>query len=422
MQRRKIAVSLSGPWGPQNDSTYVKVRIVFPVNYPNAAAPIVSPEKTAMIADGTIAKICSEVSEITKGLVSCQRSSLEAILRYLLGEQSLDESLLWLRKRQDSLDLESAQSLDLSSSDEEDEGLGRYVGPQGNIMEASDPMLAVTNAQYNVPLPKACGAYWADDGRLVCFFPPKQEREPSLFDLSLKASDRSSKSRRTMFEGFGRLHNHSRGQRRATPTLQTIESGDSDIDDSSISSSGSSLSSDGVGYPRHHFMPSMAWRGDIHEAHQGFFSIDESQRSSGEPGTTKSSTSKIANFVSIHDCSEILPAKKGLAQGYVIGSGPSICTHNAKIAKERGNLELADVWSFANLILQDRVPLHLMDYPWNHEPIWVVARRAVHPLKPRDSAIDLSFDTTEDPLGMNIRAPIKWGQHPFGGRWFVDSL
>ena len=421
VQRRKIQVSLSGPWGPEKSSTYVKARIDFPTNYPSAAAPFLTLEQKATLSDEMTAQIYMDAKLIASSFMSQQRSSLEAILRYLLGERNLQESLLWLKKRQESVDLESAQDLDFSSSDEEDEGLGRYADEQNESMEASDPMIAVSNAQYNVPLAKACGALWADDGRLVCFFPPKQEREPSLLDLSIRASDRSSGSRRTIFEDFGRLHNDSARQKRGASTLETIESGDSDREYSSAFSSSSSSSSENTGLPRHHFMPSMAWRGGMVEAHQGL-AVDGSQKSSGDTGLAKSMMTNSGNYVAIHDLTLILPSKKHLAEAYTIHNGSSGCAHNSRIARESGNLDLADVWSFVELIIQEKVPLESTVIPGSNATAVVVARRAASRLKPRDSAIDLSFDAAQDDRQPSLRGSVKWGNHPLGRRWFVDSL
>lgn len=432
MQRRKIVVSLSGPWGPENTSTYIKTRIEFPSTYPLATAPIVSLEKTASLSEDALTQISSELSEITANFLSRQRSSLEAILRYILGEQTLGESLLWLKKRQVDVDLDSTMDLDISSSDEDDEAMQAYAGPQVHDMESSDPMIVKAQAQNNPPLPKACGALWADNGLLVCFFPPKPEKEPSLLDLTLKASDRSSKSRNSLFEGFGRVHNASRRKKQAASTLETIESGDSDFDESLSSSSGSSSGSDEIGLPRHHFMPGMAWRGDASEAFPGV-SLDESQKSSSGMGKTKSTTSRGKNYISIHDYRDLLPAKEHLAKHYIIGQGSHGYAHNARIARENGDLDLADVWGLVDLIMQDKVPLEIMNdtqgYDYapnvgtsNREPILIIARRAVSKLRAKDSAIDLSYDGGDESIALNIRAPVKWGDHPFGRRYLVNML
>ncbi|KAK4695467.1 SEA/GATOR complex protein SEA3/WDR59, partial [Lecanoromycetidae sp. Uapishka_2] len=420
VQRRRIVVSLNGPWGPEKGSTYIKAIIVFPSLYPDAAPPSVCLENTASIDESVESTVLTDLKVITNGFVSRQRSSLEPVLRYLLGEQSVEESLLWLEKRHESVDLDPAQDLDLSSSDEDDDPLGSYSALQANVLEVSDPQIAVSNAQYNVPLPKACGALWADNGRLVCFFPPKPEKEPSLLDMSLKSVERASRYRKTIFEGFGRLQSASRRQKRAASTLETIESGDSDLEDS-LSSSSSSSSSNETGLVRHHFMPSMAWRGDSSDLPTGA-TIDESQKSSDDSKHGKSAISKGTNFVSIHDLSDLLPATLRLARKYSIGTGTTDLSHNAQVAKEEGDLDLADVWSFVDLLLQHKVPLELMQCPPSNQSIAVIARRAVSSLKNKDSAIDLSFDAEEDRSTATVLASVKWGSHPFG-RWrFVDCL
>ena len=361
-----------------------------------------------------------DVESIASSFMSHRRYSLEVILRYLLGERNLEECLLWLKKRQESVDLESTQDLDLSSSDEEDESLGRFAAGQGEGMEASDSTTAVSNAQYNVPISKACGALWADDGRLVCFFLRKQEKASSL--LSIRVSDRSSGSRRNFFEDFGRLHTDSARQKRGASTLETIESGDSDPGYSSaFSSSSSSSSSDDMGLPRHHFMPSMAWRGAMLEAHQEP-AIDESQKSSGDTGIAKSAVYRSGNYVAIHDLTDLLPAKKHLAKAYTIHDGSSGCAHNSRVARESGDHDLAQVWSFVELIIKEEVPLQSKIIPESDAPVVVVVRRTASELKLKDSAIDLSFDAAQEDRKSSQRGSVKWGNHPLGRRWFVDSL
>ncbi len=422
IQRRKIQVSLSGPWGPEKSFTYLKARIDFPPNYPTSAALSLSLEQTTSLSNETTDQIYMDARSIASSFMFQQRNSLEAILRYLLGERNLEDCLLWLKKRQESVDLESAQGLDLSSSDEDDEGLRRYAGEQVDPMEASDPMIAVSNAQYNVPLRKACGAHWAEDGRLVCFFPQKQDRESSLFDLSIRASDRSSGSRKTIFEDFGRLHNDPSRQKRGASTLETIESGDSDPEYSSAFSSSSSSSSDTMDLPRHHFMPSMAWRRNMFEAHQEP-AVDDSQKSSGETGLAKSSVTMSGKYyVAIHDLTQLLPAKKYLAKAYTMNDGSSGCAHNAHIARESGDLDLADVWSFLEVIIKEEVPLESKVIPGSNGSVVVIAHRAASRLKRRDSAVDLSFDTAREDKKPSHLASVKWGNHPLGRRWFVDSL
>ena len=433
MQRRKVTVSLTGPWGLDQSSTYIRARIEFPYAYPDAIAPNVVLDKTAAIEDEVFDKVSKDTADIAGKFQSRQRSSLEAILRYLLGEQNFDESLQWLKKRQLSVELDSAAEVDFSSSDEDDEVLGKYSVPRPNDMESSDLMVRL-GAQNNPPLPKACGAMWADNGLLVCFFPPKHEEEPSLLGLSLRAGERSAKGRKSIFEGFGRFENTSR-KRQPTSTLETIESGDSSYDGSFASSSSSSSSSsvsDDIGFPRHHFLPDVAWRGDASEALQGV-TLDESQKSSSGVEKSRALSSKKRNFISIQDHSDLLPSKRYLAHYYSLGNTSQDCLHNANVAQTNGDKDLADVWHFVSLILQDKVPVELVNLDWtlddaqnpdthSLDPVVVVAQRLTSKVESNDSAIDLSFDDSEKNSPMAVRASVKWGQHPFARRHLVNAL
>ncbi|KAL8702272.1 MAG: hypothetical protein Q9201_004496 [Fulgogasparrea decipioides] len=336
-------------------------------------------------------------------------------------EESCEECLLQLRAVPEKSSLEYDQQPDLSSSDEEDEGQDHYAGIQVSGLESSNGSLGDSKTQYNVPLPKACGALWADDGRLVCFFLPKAEKAPSFLQpLSIKASEWTSKNRKNIFDGFGRLQSGSPITQRTASDLKLIEHGDSDFDDSSQSSSSSS-SSDDVARSQSKMMPSIAWR----EALQGSkhaMSVDESQISSGANEQAQTATQGSRNFVSVHDCAELLPAKRSLALAYALNKGEQCCFHNGAVARRNGELDLADVWEFIDLIIKDEVPLDFMSVAPKDESILVVARRAKSPLHSKDSAIDLSYDSHNDEHQAGPKGPIYWGSHPFGRRWLVDAL
>lgn len=417
MPNRLVIVSLAGPWGPEGGSTFVKTRIEFPKGYPEEATPSFSVEKTASMSSETTQKIASELQLVADAYHARQRNSLEAILRYLLGEQNLEESLVWLKERSDHADLDLIQDPGSSSSDEDDD-VGKYTSVQAQGMDMSDGMITVSNAQHNVPRPKTCGASWACGGHLTCFF-PLRDRTPSLLDLSLKNNDRSSRSHKTLFEGFGRLYNRSPASRNVTSALETIESDGSDSEALSISSSGSSSSSDDFGRPRHHFIPSLAWQGDTSET-QRALSVEDSQLSSGGTGPVKSTAPKSANFVSIHDFKGILPAKKSLAQDYIIG-GSHYCVHNAEVAARLGDQDLADAWGFVDLMLQEQVPLEMVQHPHSDQPIMIVARNSLSPLARNYSAVDSSLNSGNEIKQVGLKGSVKWGHHPFG-RWMVNSL
>lgn len=412
-----MIVFLSGHWGAEGGSTFVKAGIDFPKGYPEEATPAVNIEKTASISSETLQRMNCELQQIADAYMSGQRNSLEAMLRYLLGEQSLEESLAWLKERPDHNDLDLIQDPESSSSDEDDEEAGRYNNAQGQGMDMSDGMIAVSNAQYNVPLPRVCGAFWSGDGHLICFFPPK-DKPPSLLDLSLKNNDRFSRSHKIISEGFGRFYNRSPAPRNKASTLETIESDESDSDTSSTSSSGSS-SSDPFGVPPHHYVRSSAWRGDTSET-QKAHSVEDSQLSSGGTGPAKSSGAKSYGSISIHDFRELLPAKKSYAQEYVIG-GPNCCRYNAEVAKRLGDQDLADAWDFVDLVLQARLPLSIMTHPQRDESIMVVARNTLSLLRSQELKAKPASGTSGNRPAATMKGGIKWGHNPFG-RQFVDKL
>ena len=396
MLNRVIVLSLVGPWGSAGNSSWIKCHIQFPDSYP-LERPRFAVKESPNTTDQQVAQLSNDIELILAAYLGGQRNSLEAVILYLLGESDLDHSLLWLRTRMNS-ELDVPHNSAESSSDEDDR------------LDTNDALTA-SNTQYNVPLPKACGALWADDGRLVCFFPRRLEKLTSLVDtLSLKFVGQMGR-----FEGFGRLDQGLLAQKRP-PTANTAESGDSDFEDSS-SSSDTSRSSDGIVAPGQLFMPSMAWHGGPSEGPPEQ-SVDEMHGSIGAVWDTESGLS--SNYLSIHDCHDVLPFKQSLARRYILFAEPqTCCAYNSRVAAEDGAQDVADVWSLVELILKKEVPLDIMQHPHSTESILVAARRAARPLRMEDSAIDLSYDMAED---VQECASVKWGEHPFGSRWLVDSL
>ncbi|KAL8837852.1 MAG: hypothetical protein Q9170_002370 [Blastenia crenularia] len=420
MHDRRVIVSLHGPFGPGGVSVYIKCRIEVPVGYPNTEPSWATMESTAGVSDETILQVLSDLQLIAYAYQERKRHSLEAILRYLIGEQSRDSTLAWLKAQPNQASFEVDQQMDFTSSDEDD-GDGQYATDQWPGLESSDAMIAVSNAQYNVPLPKACGALWADDGRLVCFFPPKEERKASFLDpFSVRASAWTSRSRQNMFEGFSRLQSKSVDSGKTSSSLETTGSGDSDYEDSSRSPS-DSQSSSSYGMTSLKLMPSIAWQDEPQEAHRAL-SIDESQRSSGANAQTTSAVRSSKNFVVIHQCAELLPAKRQLAKDYTLESSTECCLHNTTVARKHGEIDLADTWDFVSLILRDEVPLRQISVTYQHEPILLIARHTLSPLLHRDSAVDLSYDFHDEEVHADMKGPIYWGSHPFGRKWLVDAL
>lgn len=419
MQDRRIVVSLHGPFGLDKASVYIKCTIEIPQGYPNEEPPWPFMESTAGTNDETIIQATSDLQAIAHAYQERRRHSLEIILRFLLGEQSCDESLALLKALPDQSGLELDQQTELSSSDDDD-GDDQYAKNQASDLESSEGTLAVANAQYKVPLPKACGALWADDGRLVCFFAPKEEKPSSLLgSYSNKAGEWTSKTQRNLLEGFGRMHSTVPATQRIASNTESTESGDSDYG-SSRSSSRSSSSSN-IGTTPLTLMPSIAWREDPHGTNHAL-SVDESQRSSGGNRGSKSAVGSSKNFISIHQLAQILPCKRNLAEEYMVESDSKCCSHNAAVARKYGESDLGDIWDFVNLLMKDEVPLEKMQATSRHEPVLSIARRPLSPLRSRDSAIDLTYDLHYEESQPEFKGRIFWGSHPFGRRWLVNAL
>lgn len=414
MPSRHTLIAFTGPWGSGKKSIRVKCRIQFPSGYPDNTVPSFTFEASPNLSDGRTGDLSDEISQISVACCEHKLSSLEAVLQYLLGEMTLEESLLSLEGKS-SNDLDAVQSLAQSSSDEDDDDL------QVQAMGMSQEALAVSNTQYNVPLPKACGALWANDGRLICFFPHKEEQVQSLFDAhSLKASDRSTRSQKGIFEGFGRFNTRPE-QTNFRRSLIAPANSDSEGSEYSYSSSESTSSLDDVNTTNQLFLPAIGLREAKLENYTEAATV-ESQWSSGDPehGIVVPSH---PNYVTLHECQDLLPSRPHLARKYILSDDRHYaCVCNARVAREAELYDLADIWDLVSLMVRGQVPLELaMDHREN-EPAAMHARRVTHPLRSKDSAIDLSFDAKEDGSSTDRFGSSKWGQHPFGQQWLVEEL
>lgn len=408
VHRRVATVTLHGPWATEGKPAFLRVNFDFPDGYPTSAAAICTFERTtAAISEEMLTKLSTEVNSIISHYLSRKAGCLEALITYLLGERDLEQSI--------AIPISNIvdEPADESSSDEDP------VGDQAEDLETSaTDTLGLGIAQANVPLPKACGAYWSNDGRLICFFPPKPEPKP-LFDLqALRSAERSGKSHRH-FEGFGRLMESSPSskERMSAVTEEGDESdGTSSTDSYTSSSSSSSGASDDMSRLPARFKPPSAWRAATLKFHKS------SSHSSG--GQTKQSAFvKPKWIISIHDFSHLLPAKKHLAEQYrIFGRGPEVCSHNAEVAFKNGLQDLAAVWTLCEQILYDKVPLEILEQAVRKEPILVLAKRNMVRVKRRDSAAELQFDEPQSIANPSLTGRVKWGKHPLASSWLVPAL
>ncbi|KAI5778688.1 hypothetical protein EDC01DRAFT_673029 [Geopyxis carbonaria] len=412
---RTCTVSLTGPWGIHSKWIFIRVVVTFPEEYPadGRSIPEFVLEKTNIIPDENIQIIDAELKRISSAHVTRRRVCLESCLCYLLGERADNAAFVGSDEEEDS-----------STDDEEIINSGVNDEEEGIVSS-----IHRTN-QASVPLPKTCGAMWAQDGRLICFFPPKEERPKNslLSSLAIREAERTSSRNNVnrLFEGFGRLYMDA-------PSKSRRDNDEDYVTDSSYTSSDDSSDDDTGIHP-----PTLGWhlRGgsSITKAFRRGGSTDRStQRSTGTGVKTVTGAAVISkSVVSLHDMSHILPAKKSLATDYRVGEGPDVCRHNAIVAERNGCMELADVWRLVEMVLSNDIPLEIYPSPrsrlgdWG-EKIMVMARRASMERTRRDSGLSLEFDSEGEDFLMGASdtefwGRVKWGGHPMGGRWLIDEL
>lgn len=428
VQKRSATFSMNGPWGVDGNVVYLKVNIRFPSGYPESLPPTFELEKTSSIPQEVLNEVTEGIRIISQSYVSKGRGCLEAVSSYLLGERDLEESTAWL------LEGRCDQALDpdtlagqISSDDEEDNiGIGQISRAQ-DLENSGTDLLGTTISNANVPLPKACGATFAQDGRLICFFPAKNDRAKAAMGRWFsRDGDRLNKTGKT-FAGFGRLETGSPETKVTILSSHEDQEGNEDsADDSFTSSSGSSSSSEeDLMEPKLGGFPRWRQRRPRDRRTALALSTDNSQLSVGQGSSNiRSLPSKPKNIVSIYRLDDMIPAKKVLAEEYMIfGDGPSVCQHNARVAGRHGFRELADFWEFAELILHNQVPLEMIEQPDDEEPIFVMARRANGSIKRKDSGLDLAYDYAKAPsLIGHLTGRTRWGEHPIGGHWLVEAM
>ncbi|KAK6607940.1 WD repeat-containing protein [Botrytis cinerea] len=181
MDKRTVIVSMNGPWGENGTPIYIKTTITFPDQYPETKAPTFTLGKTSLMPDETYNKLKKEVHQIAASFVSRKQGCLEAALCYLLGEVDLETSTIFFHDIDDLDDDDLDGLADESSSDEEDSdippGASAMMSQELDSSVTADTISIPRNV--NVPLPRLCGARFAMNGKLVCFFPPKEDKVKS---------------------------------------------------------------------------------------------------------------------------------------------------------------------------------------------------------------------------------------------------
>ena len=413
-QNRLATISMNGPWGDEEKPVHVKIAIQFPEDYPDTSVPTFRMEKTSSIPDDVFETISGGIQLIAQGYISRKMGCLEPIVCFLLGERGLEDSTAMLESRENALS-------DSSSDDDDPAAPDLLSLPADDLELGGNDLLGMASSNANVPLPKACGAMFAEDGRLVCFFPPKdEEQRPVMNSLTLmKEADRSSRGLR-LFEGFGRIHATSPEAQPLT-NLTEDEADDPNGSDEYWTDSSDASSDTGVS-ALVNGLPRLPWGQSFDRRRpKGPLSTDLSQFSAGTGSAVKSNPSKVKSIVSIRSLNDIQPCRQQLAGDYLIQGDPRVISkHNAIAASNIGDEGLASTWELIGLLLSDEVPLEIAQLESSATPILVIAQKTTK--YRRDSGIDLGFDNDAQEKAPRLKGQVKWGPHPFGQAWLIPRL
>ncbi|KAK4042160.1 hypothetical protein C8A01DRAFT_33792 [Parachaetomium inaequale] len=409
MDALTLNASLKGPWGVNRETIFIKVKVDIPTSYPKSKAPRFYVEKSSFMPEETHRKVEHELHELANRFLQRKQNCLDTAFQYLLGEVDLESSTAFFTNVRD---LEDDDALADESSSEEDENDMPTGGSASMSQELSastelDPSATLVSAQRQAvtPLPLFCGARFSNDGRLVCFFPTKEEKAKA-FALPHPDSYKERPKGEPTFAGFGRLsHDSPPPKQRFHDEMSATDeqSGESDDTESTTSTDSEPTTVHKINL---WYQPGRRFRKT--------WSANESIRSSGGgtgagtgtgTGTSRKRPGKPKNIISIHNLQNDLPSKKQLAQEYAIfGDGGDVCSHNAAVAEKYGYQDLVHVWKYAALLLRRDIPLEIHDLQYSGQHVLVIAKDAVA----RTNGQDGDGDAT----GSNLAGRVRWGHHP----------
>jgi len=105
VSERKCTISLSGPWGTDNDEAFVRLHLIFPDEYPETKPPLIELEETSGVSNHRRQEMTRFLARIGSMHARKGRPCLEACLRYLVGEKSANTR--WKVRREGDSDEET---------------------------------------------------------------------------------------------------------------------------------------------------------------------------------------------------------------------------------------------------------------------------------------------------------------------------
>ena len=259
----------------------------------------------------------------------------------------------------------------------------------------------------NVPLPKACGALFAQNGQLLTFFPPRPRSLSARGAGDVVAGESKERKAKTttvvkLFSTFGNLVSDDGGQ---------DEGDDSELSDDSGLVRG--------GWHDDHIRPRFAFQPSSFPNQESW----KSRLSIGQPNFDTEEQSPPKIIVGVHEVNDVAALflrQREVAQRYRVlckedESGAYLCRHNASVAQDVDCSEAAEAWLLLAMLLENRVPCDLLS---EDEDVLVIARRA-DALKRSECGVNVAADMFKS---SRLYGKIRWAGHPLGSAWLIRRL
>ncbi|EGV65331.1 hypothetical protein PSN45_002519 [Yamadazyma tenuis] len=421
-----------------------------------------------------------------------QRFCLEPLLRYLMGDKiALDDSLIantplneeteiiqevgnedWA---DDLIDQQPSDTIPTDDDDDFDDQLSDFmpalndeemVNSTGSLGKDSgeDPATLALEASVNdevgnankfydsTPVPKGCGAYWARNGKLVCFFIPKDTEEEDS-----KALQKFSIFR---FTDAGFSVNTANGDGDDEDVLDKTDKAGTDTDnesefseesDSSTTSSDSfvdewddideddlasrfrvpglfktsvGLGNRYVSRTRNMNRPNKNSQGGTASNYKSSLPGGDSDFQSSKKRKNKSNK-KAKNIVGVFDFSHLIPDKKELAQEYrVLGDSPEkLAKYNSQVALKYGLTEICDTWRLLEMILIKDIEINDI-HPVYHSSAVIQKSNSNSTIAKNVEAMNhlLKINEITKKFFGDQTYRFYWGSHPYGYSWLVKEM
>lgn len=113
---RICVLSLSGPWGRDDEVAFIRLHLAFPNEYPESKAPIFELDETAGVSNQRREEMTKFLDRIGRMHARKGRPCIEACLRYLVGEKAANAK--WRVRREGDSDDEESDTEGTTSMEE----------------------------------------------------------------------------------------------------------------------------------------------------------------------------------------------------------------------------------------------------------------------------------------------------------------